>query len=346
MSASAERTGTAAESAAGAAGQALANAQSVAGAAEQLSASIREIGTQMAQSGAVVGRAVTAGSETRQTIEALNQEVEQIGAVADMIGEIAAKTNLLALNATIEAARAGDAGKGFAVVASEVKALAAQTARSTQEITRHINQVRNATGASVAAVARIEQTITEVNAIAGSIAAAVEQQGAATAEIARNVTETATAANAMTTRTAEVSTEAGDTGRHAAEVRENAIGLDAAMDQLRHSVIRVVRTSTTEVDRRAAPRYPFDAACRLTIGGQTHRAQMLDLAQTGARVSGAPPTQPGTRGTLAIEGCGVGLPFSVRRSEDGALGLAFDLDQQAAAGLSQLLQRLEQRRAA
>src|SRR5208283_2681312 len=103
-----------------------------AGAAEQLSASIREIDNQMSLSAAVVGRAVTAGGETRATIEALNQEVQRIGAVADMIGEIAAKTNLLALNATIEVARAGDAGKGFAVVASEVKALATQTARSTQ----------------------------------------------------------------------------------------------------------------------------------------------------------------------------------------------------------------------
>ena len=70
---------------------------------------------------------------------------------------------MLALNATIEAARAGDAGKGFAVVASEVKALATQTARSTQEIGRHIEQVRSATGASVAAVLRIEQTIGEID---------------------------------------------------------------------------------------------------------------------------------------------------------------------------------------
>ena len=181
---------------------------------------------------------MTAGAETRTTIEALNEQVGRIGAVADMIGEIAAKTNLLALNATIEAARAGEAGKGFAVVASEVKALATQTARSTQEIAEHIAQVRSATGVSVAAVVRIEQTIGEIDAIAGSIAAAVEQQGAATAEIARNVAETASAANEMTSHATEVSAEAEQTGRHAADVCNDAAGLNAAVGELRHSVIR------------------------------------------------------------------------------------------------------------
>jgi methyl-accepting chemotaxis protein len=261
MSASAGRTGSAAGTAASAAGQATATAQSVAGAAEQLSASIREISSQMAQSTAVACRAAAAGSETRATIEALSQEVERIGAVADMIGEIASKTNLLALNATIEAARAGNAGKGFAVVASEVKALATQTARSTQEIGRHIGQVRAATVAAVAAVARIEQTITEVSAIAGSVAAAVEEQGTATAEIARNVTETAMAAREMTSRTEEVSAEAGETCRQASGVRENAAGLDGAMEELRHSVIRAVRVSAAEVDRRNGVRHAADLIC-------------------------------------------------------------------------------------
>ena len=225
MSASAARTRNSAHSAAIASAQALATAQTVASAAEQLSASIHEIGAQMAKSTEIVGRAVAAGVETRATIDALNEQVGRIGAVADMIGAIAGKTNLLAVNATIEAARAGDAGKGFAVVASEVKALATQTARSTQEIAQHISEVRSATGVSVAAVARIEQTIGEMNAIAGSIAAAVEEQGAATAEIARNVAETASAAIKMTDRTGEVSIEADQTGKHAAGRTQHAATL-------------------------------------------------------------------------------------------------------------------------
>jgi methyl-accepting chemotaxis protein len=124
------------------------------------------------------------------------------------------------------------------------KALASQTARSTREIAQHIGQVRGATEAAVAAVTRIEQTVGEISAISDSIAAAVEEQGAATMEIARNVAETASAANEMTGHATEVSTEAGQTGKHAAEVCKDACWLNAAVGELRHTVIRVVRTAT------------------------------------------------------------------------------------------------------
>jgi PAS domain S-box-containing protein len=343
MSAAATRTGKLAQTAAAAAGQALANVQTVASAAEQLSASIREIGGQVSQSNEVVGRAVAAGADTRATIEALQQQVEQIGTVAGMIGEIAARTNLLALNATIEAARAGDAGKGFAVVASEVKQLATQTAHSTEEIARHIMKVRAATGASVAAVAKIEHTITEINAIAASIAAAVEQQGAATTEIARNVTETANAANEMTRRTQDVSAEADETGRHAAAVRDNASGLNEAMQELRHSIIRVVRTAMPEVDRRAGGRVPMDLPCRLTAGGQTHTARIADLSDGGAALTGAPALPAGTHGSLGADAIGTSLPFVVRSVEGELLHIAFELDTAAAARFQGTATRLAAR---
>ncbi len=346
MHASSARTRGSAKQAAMAAQQVLTNAQTVASSSEQLAASIREIGAQVSQSTAVVARAVEAGTETRQTIEALNEQVGRIGAVADMIGEIAAKTNLLALNATIEAARAGDAGKGFAVVASEVKALATQTARSTQEIAHHIDEVRAATGASAAAVGRIEQTISEVDAIATSVAAAVEEQGAATAEIARNVAETASAANEMTSRVGEVSTEAERTDRYAGEVRDNASGLNSSVTELKHSLIRMVRTSTADVDRRTMARHNVDLPCRLTVAGQTHVGRVTNLSEGGARLDGAPAIRAGVRGTLSLDNVSAPLPCIVQDDEGGSLRLAFDLDTAAAAKLRSAIEQLTRRRAA
>jgi hypothetical protein len=326
MSASATRTGASAVSAASAAAQALANAQTVASAAEQLAASIREIGGQVSQSSAVVGRAVEAGRVTRETIGALNQKVGLIGTVADMISEIAARTNLLALNATIEAARAGDAGKGFAVVASEVKQLANQTAKSTEEISRHIAEVRAATGASVTAVGQIEQTIDEINNIAGSIAAAVEQQGAATAEIARSVNETAAAANEMTNRTNEVSTEADQTGQKAAEVLQGTAALDAAMEDLHKSVIHMVRTSTSEVDRRHYRRRPCLVEATLSYQGRSEKALLHDLSERGCHLATALRAPVGQTTSLVLTQFGVRAECVVVEQSEHGMHLEFTGD--------------------
>ncbi len=153
MSASATRTGASAQSAASAAAQALANAQTVASAAEQLAASIREIGGQVSQSSAVVGRAVEAGRDTRETIGTLNEKVDRIGSVADMISEIAARTNLLALERDHRGGTRRRRRQG--VRRRRQRGEATRQRRppsSTEEISRHIAEVRTATAASVTAV--------------------------------------------------------------------------------------------------------------------------------------------------------------------------------------------------
>ena len=339
----AERTGNAARGAAGAAALALGNAQTVASAAEELSASIREISSQVTQSTTVVGQAVAAGTETRATIETLNDRVARIGDVADMIGAIAAKTNLLALNATIEAARAGEAGKGFAVVASEVKQLASQTARSTEEITRHIAEVRLATAEAVTAVSRIESTIGQVNAIAGSIAAAVEEQGAATAEIARNVTETASAVNEMNSRNADVSNEADQAGRYAEDVLDSTRVLDGAISDLRRAVVRTVRTSTAEVDRRRMARIEADLPCQVELAGKGVRmARVVDISVGGARLVGLTDAEAGMTGTLRMAGLASPLPFRVVALDGDAARLKFEPDEATRTALHALVERLSQ----
>src|SRR5215211_8008767 len=123
--------------------------QSVATATEGLSTSVNEIGRRVRDSNRIAETAVVQAEQTDGRIGKLSRAAQEIADVVKLITAIAEQTNLLALNATIEAARAGDAGKGFAVVVSEVKALATQTARSTQEIAQHIAEVRGATGASV-----------------------------------------------------------------------------------------------------------------------------------------------------------------------------------------------------
>jgi methyl-accepting chemotaxis protein len=196
-------------------------------------------------------------------------------------------------------------------------------------------------------VARIEQTIGEVNAIATSVAAAIEEQGAATAEIARNVASTAAAANEMTERTGEVSTEAGQTGQRAAEVRANAAALNTDMDELRHTVIRVVRTSTGEVNRRQHQRYATDLACRVAFAGGAARGMYLaDVCAGGAAIRGAPAMSAGARGTVDVERIGMVLPFVVRSADASTMHVAFEVDAATTARLSGLLERMALAKAA
>ncbi len=125
-----------------AANGALASAQTVATAAEQLHVSIAEIGGRVAQSAAAARAAVQRMQSAQTVVRRLAEAAEEIGRVVSLISDIAGQTNLLALNATIEAARAGESGRGFAVVANEVKSLASQSAHSAEEITGRIATIQ------------------------------------------------------------------------------------------------------------------------------------------------------------------------------------------------------------
>ena len=218
------------------------NVQSVASATEEMAGSINEIGRQVLDSNKIANEAVIQAQKTDARIAELSLAANRIGDVTQLITTIAEQTNLLALNATIEAARAGDAGRGFAVVAQEVKALAAQTAKATSEISTQIGGMQAATQDSVHAIKEISGTIRRVSEIAAAIAAAIEEQGVATQEIARNVQQAAIGSSQVATSIADVNRGAGDTGSASSQVLSSAQLLSSENKRLKAEVVKFLAT--------------------------------------------------------------------------------------------------------
>ncbi|GJD32856.1 Biofilm dispersion protein BdlA [Methylobacterium adhaesivum] len=202
--------------------EASARASSVAAGSEQMTSAIGEISGQVGGVSERARQIATQAAATDATVRLLAENATKVDAVVGMIKSIADQTNLLALNATIEAARAGAAGRGFAVVASEVKALAAQTAKATDEITQQVAAIQGATGDAVSAIGMITAAVGELSGLTLAMAGAVEEQAASTQEMSGNVAGVSSAASATGQLAEAVRTIAEQLAQHSA-------GLDATM---------------------------------------------------------------------------------------------------------------------
>ncbi|HVH18145.1 MAG TPA: methyl-accepting chemotaxis protein [Myxococcota bacterium] len=234
------------------------NSQALAAAAEETSASMEEMASSLREvdvaateasrlSEAVVASAEKGQAQVRETISgmgAIQEATEraeavirglsgrtvEIGAIVDVIDDVADETNLLALNAAIIAAQAGEHGRAFSVVAEEIKDLAERVLASTKEI-----------GGLIAAVQEEARSAT----------AAIEQ---GTSRVSRGVEQSAEAGLALEA----ITRSSKESGRRiagivtAVQAQAKAAGhVVGLMEKVRDGVHRIEQ-ATAEQDRASA----------------------------------------------------------------------------------------------
>ncbi len=180
---------------------------------------------------------------TAKRIKRLGESSQEIGAIVELIDDIAEQTGLLALNAAIQAAGAGEAGRGFAPIVDEVQRLAERASEATRRIETLVKTIQSDTGEAILAM---ERSTTEVvhgaelaaqaGAALGGIEAVAERLAGQTAGISTAAREASTLAAGLAASMTAIEASSAQTAAGSAAAA-GAIGeLNRLAQELRQSV--------------------------------------------------------------------------------------------------------------
>jgi methyl-accepting chemotaxis protein len=163
-----------------------------------------------------------ATDSANRTIAGLADRMHEIGAIVDVIDEIADETNLLALNAAIIAAQAGDQGRAFSVVADEIKDLADRVLSNTKEIGGLIRSVQDESASAADAIRSGAERVQSGVDLSAQAGVALEEITAAARHAGERIQEIVQAMREQT--------------RAATHVEQLSQGVTERVDEIRTSV--------------------------------------------------------------------------------------------------------------
>lgn len=174
----------------------------------------------------------------------LGRKSQEIGAVLDIVAELAEQTNILAINATIEATGAGESGKRFAVVADEIRKLADRVTNSTKEIRTQIDDIRGAVNTTVMATESSAKAVdagarqfTDVTVALKRISELVGTTTDAAREIELSTKQQVTAAEQVRLAVTDVSQASKETETSTSQTLQTASQLAGLSAELRRLIL-------------------------------------------------------------------------------------------------------------
>jgi methyl-accepting chemotaxis protein len=196
--------------------QASATTEELARASAAIADTVDEVAAQTAETRDNLEQAKADIQTSSERTLALAGRVHDIGALLNLINDIADQTNLLALNAAIEAARAGEEGRGFAVVAEEVRRLAERSKASATDIADIVDGVREETNATVMAMEKGAKQmqaglmlLERVTDAAGQVRLTTQQQRSATNQVVDTMEQLTDASRQVSATAQQIAAAAG-----------------------------------------------------------------------------------------------------------------------------------------